>query len=537
MTEKLRILFVSQESADVKKVGGLGEVVSNLSRSLANRGHQVVVLMPSHGSEGGLKDLKLVGQAEHIKALTTVRSGVKYILLADDGSVLSNPIVYSEGLTEKKITLMCRAMDLVSKLIKNDLRGLDIVHVNDWHSVPVGAALRERFPDAAFLFQIHLYIGKWVPNHYLFEECLLNPEFRVKSLSFREAYDKANGILEKFGALIFDLLATVSKSYLEEIIKVINSGVERKSTFIYNGCDWSINKITSLVLAKHPNLPSSRRERRRYLLEQALSNLPPEEPVIDDDYLRSLVETIGPPLFLKPRCPAPLSDGPLVLTTGRVSRQKGFDVLLKAVKYVIQSLKEVKFLLLLLPIRGEEGLVGELANMAQAYPDNVRIVYGLTPSIFHLAHISADLFVAPSRWEPFGIMALEALSTGNPVVASKVGGLQEIVVDLRHNPEEGVGLLVPPEDPQELARAIISLVVLLCRSELLEHYSITYLKDLVYDNLKQLIDMPNFEKILRERCMLRVKQSFSWDNSAEMAERAYELALSLSSSSSIPRTS
>jgi glycosyltransferase involved in cell wall biosynthesis len=61
---------------------------------------------------------------------------------------------------------------------------------------------------------------------------------------------------------------------------------------------------------------------------------------------------------------------------------------------------------------------------------------------------SVDVAVVPSLYEPFGIVALEALACGVPVIASAVGGLKEIVADGQ------CGLLVPPGDPGALARAL-----------------------------------------------------------------------------------
>lgn len=63
-----------------------------------------------------------------------------------------------------------------------------------------------------------------------------------------------------------------------------------------------------------------------------------------------------------------------------------------------------------------------------------------------------DIAVVPSFEEPFGLVALEALACGVPVVASTVGGLKEIVVDGEN------GLLVQPRDPAALARALITLI-------------------------------------------------------------------------------
>jgi glycosyltransferase involved in cell wall biosynthesis len=63
----------------------------------------------------------------------------------------------------------------------------------------------------------------------------------------------------------------------------------------------------------------------------------------------------------------------------------------------------------------------------------------------------ADVLVHPARWEGFGLVLLEAMRAGLPIVATRVGAIPEVVRD-------GVtGLLVPPDDPAALAQAIARL--------------------------------------------------------------------------------
>jgi len=121
-----------------------------------------------------------------------------------------------------------------------------------------------------------------------------------------------------------------------------------------------------------------------------------------------------------------------VLAMGRLTRQKGLDVLVEAMRGLPG---------LGLDVLGE----GEDAPLLRA-PGVMLHGFQADPRPW-LAR--ADLLVAPSRWEGFGLVAVEAMACGVPVVASRVDGLVEVVGD--------AGLLVPPEDPASLRGAIASL--------------------------------------------------------------------------------
>ena len=64
----------------------------------------------------------------------------------------------------------------------------------------------------------------------------------------------------------------------------------------------------------------------------------------------------------------------------------------------------------------------------------------------------AEVFVLPSKYEPFGMTTLEAMSCGTPVIATRFGGIKD---DLKHNVDS---LLVDPTDPQEFSKAMLKVL-------------------------------------------------------------------------------
>lgn len=127
----------------------------------------------------------------------------------------------------------------------------------------------------------------------------------------------------------------------------------------------------------------------------------------------------------------------------------GIDVLLDALPAVLRALPLERCV-----IAGDGSQRASLQARALARGVDAAIVWpGRVPHAAVPALLrELSLFVNPSRAEAFGVAALEAQACGLPVVATRVGGLPEVVCD-------GVtGVLVPPEDPQALALALIELL-------------------------------------------------------------------------------
>ncbi len=145
-------------------------------------------------------------------------------------------------------------------------------------------------------------------------------------------------------------------------------------------------------------------------------------------------------------------DGMLnVLFVGRLEKRKGFKYLLRAFARVREQMPETRLLVVGAYEREEKA-----AFVRYARYHHIRFVkfIGYVPAAdlaryYHTAHV----FCAPSTgFESFGIVLLEAMAAGIPVVASDIPGYNAVLVD----GEEG--LLVPPEDPPSFAEAIVALL-------------------------------------------------------------------------------
>lgn len=131
---------------------------------------------------------------------------------------------------------------------------------------------------------------------------------------------------------------------------------------------------------------------------------------------------------------------------GRLSPVKGFDVLIRALSLIKN---EAPPIYLVIAGDGDERARLESAVREESLEGRVKFI----PSIDETAPFlkAVDIFCAPSRQEGFGLSILEAMGAGAPVIASRIGGIPGMV---RH---EDTGLLVEPENPEELSRAILRL--------------------------------------------------------------------------------
>jgi mannosylfructose-phosphate synthase len=147
-----------------------------------------------------------------------------------------------------------------------------------------------------------------------------------------------------------------------------------------------------------------------------------------------------------------------ILCLSRIDSNKGHDLLLNAFALVCKSLPDVHLVI----GGGSTSKAGPtelevLANIKRIITEKdiekrVHITGYIPDEHLVAVYRQAEMFVLPSLFEPFGMTALEAMACGRPVVASRLGGIREVITS------EESGLLVDPADPAEFSAAIIRLL-------------------------------------------------------------------------------
>lgn len=144
--------------------------------------------------------------------------------------------------------------------------------------------------------------------------------------------------------------------------------------------------------------------------------------------------------------------GQIVGCFGRIRHQKGTDVFVKAMIDVLQKNSTAFGIIMGRATQKDSGFFDSLKDTVAASGLSDRILFLPEVQVWEIPdwYKSLDLYVAPQRWEGFGLTPLEAMSCGLPVVATKVGAFEELVVN-------GVtGQLIDADDLAHMSQSITS---------------------------------------------------------------------------------
>jgi glycogen synthase len=139
-------------------------------------------------------------------------------------------------------------------------------------------------------------------------------------------------------------------------------------------------------------------------------------------------------------------DESLILLVGRLVYEKGFQFALEALPRIIERLPNTRFV-----VAGSGTHEDELRRQARelGLMEHGTFVGWIGDDVLHSLYAIADVCVVPSLYEPFGLVALEAMASSCPCIVADTGGLREVV------PHDEVGLRFRARDPESLAQMTI----------------------------------------------------------------------------------
>lgn len=430
----MKILMVTAEAAPFVRVGGLSQVIYFLSKELIKQGHDVRIFMPKYGiikdifkTKKIVTDLEIpFGKLHKNKVLCNIRvnhrkkNSPKTYFLENREYYELRANVFSYKDDHLRFLLLSRGCLewLLLEQQQKDGWKPDLIHSHDWHTGYLADEIRRNprysktFSKIPVLHTIHnlKYQGNTSFKHKLPKEqdkgtTLLNIDKEYKLVN-------QNPLLR--GMLYSDWVNTVSKSHALEImtheygegLEKITTKMKGKFSGILNGLDnKEFNPNTDPFLESNYSANSIEKRTPNKIELQKTFNLPENKEI----FLFGFV--------------------------GRLSKQKGLDILIPVVEKILKE-SQAQFIFL---GSGESEYKTQLTKLQKRFPDNVSIHlypdFKLPRKIFS----GADAILIPSVFEPGGIVALESMRYGAVPIVRKTGGLADSVINFDPQTKTGNG--------------------------------------------------------------------------------------------------
>ena len=488
--KKRKILFVGAEVSPYASVGGQARVLGYLSKALINLGYDARVFMPKFGfiNEGIYKTEMVV---EGLGVPTGHMTKEPKILICNVKlNRLPNcaPTYFLENMEyyEKRANVYgysddCVRWALLSRgvleFIKKSAWVPDIIHSNDWHTGLVSNYLKTVYADDPILkniisiFTIHNLKFQGMFDHKNVRETDFDDGHSQISAFFHERLKKQNFM--KRGLIYADVINTVSETYSKEILTPdYGEGLDKlllelrgKLTGIINGIDYAeFNPQTDKLIPFNFTVSSiNQREKNKDSLQK--------------EFGLKVDNTI-----------------PILAYEGRLDSQKGLDLIFSIIWPVLKDFN-VQFVQV---GGGDAKYVGQLKKLKEDFPDKVGIHPYANFTLPRLVFAGADILLFPSKFEPCGIVQMEAMRYGAIPIARATGGLADTVKNYDANTGTGYGFVFQDYDKWQFFGQVVRAI---------ETYR--------HRNLWKKIQIS------------AMKQDFSWNNSAKQYSVLYERALHL----------
>lgn len=429
--KKLKILLVGAEVAPYASVGGFSQVLAYLSRELHNLGHDVRLFMPKYGfideSEHGISMFK-----EGLKVPTGEESNPYLICNVKSSENVYGVTTYfleNKEYYEKRANVYGYVDDptrfsLLSKGALEFIRGgdfvPDVIHTHDWHTATLANYMKTEYrkdtllDDITTVFTIHNINFQGTLDHRNVSELDFDDGKSAVTSLFSPRLNKLNFM--RRGILFSDAVNTVSKTYSREILTPeYGEGLDRlllelkgKVFGIVNGLDYEeFNPATDNLIEQNYDVDS---------LEKRILNKSALQREFD----------------------LPVDDMSLLLGfVGRLDYQKGVDLMVNTLRHVLPDYN-IQFVQV---GGGDGGLTQMLRDLKRDFPDQVGIHPYPNFTLPRLVFSGSDCILYPSRFEPCGIVQLEAMRYGSVPIVRMVGGLADTVENFDSLKKTGNGFV------------------------------------------------------------------------------------------------
>lgn len=443
-----KIMMVATEMAPYVSVGGVGSVISHLSKALKDLGHEVVVFIPKFGSiEESKYPMKIVVEGLKVSTddpqipelICNVKTyenehGIKIYFLENQEYFEKRANVYGYSDDPTRFLLLSRG---AIEFIKTGLFVPDVIHCNDWHTGSIPFYLRTKYVTdeavnkIASLFTVHNLSYQGTFDHRHVSEINYDDGKSVIGSIFSERAGTLNYM--RRGLIFSDTISTVSETYSREILTPefgegldkLLSELRAKIFGIINGIDYvEYNPKNDSLLVK--NYDSSSVEDRRFNKE-------------------ALQKEFG----------LPVDASKMVFSfVGRLAHMKGVDLLVDVMSHALREY-DIQFVEV---GGGDWNLTEKLNNLKTDYPDKVGVHTYPNFNLPRMVFGGADCVLNPSRFEPCGIVQLEAMRYGAVPIVRKVGGLADTVTNFDFASLEGTGFVFDFFDEFSLFGSVVRAV-------------------------------------------------------------------------------
>lgn len=411
-----KILLVGAECSPYATIGGFASVIGYLSRSLNAIGNDVRVFIPKFGFIDEEKyeiktvysGLKVPTGDEFVPEVicnvkSTTQNGLTVYFLENQEYYEKRANVYGYSDDPTRWALLSRG---VLEFIKTKIFVPDVIHTNDWHTGLVSNYIKTVYKKdpllskIATVYTIHNLQFQGNFNHKHVSEMDFDDGKSPVASFFSEQLNKQNFM--KRGIIYSDAVNTVSRTYSKEILTPeFGEGLDKlllelksKLFGIVNGLDYDeFNPATDNLIEKNYNLST-----------------------IEDRYENKKA--------LQKEFDLEVTENSLVIGfVGRLDWMKGVDLIINTMYNLLRNY-DIQFV----QVGGGDGSIVEaLQKLKAEFPDRVGIHPYPNFTLPRMLFAGCDCILYPSRFEPCGIVQIEAMRYGSIPIVRKVGGLADTV--------------------------------------------------------------------------------------------------------------